>query len=85
MFGQLRASLFCFESVRWRFEGTQLPGQGRSKLGCAYYIQHALQVVNHGGQTDLCLRTPKATQQEAWISEDAVLQRGERMLYGGSS
>ena len=80
---KLRASLFafgCSEGV-----SSLLRGQGLSELDCAQHIQHALQVIDHRGQANLRLRTLQSTKQEAWISKNAVLQRGERMLHRGSS
>jgi hypothetical protein len=60
-------------------------GQNISELTAAKYIQHPFQVVNHRCQTDLCLGSGETTQQEARMSEDTVLYRGERMFHRGSS
>ena len=51
----------------------QLASQGLLKLDCAENIQHAFQVVDHRGQTDLGLSASHAAEQETRMSEDAVL------------
>ena len=79
-----RTSLFCFSSVR-RASMAPLSGQSRSEPAGTQHIPHALQVVDHGGQADLRLRALQTTEQETWISEDAVLERCERMFHGRSS
>ena len=63
----------------------QLPSQGLLKLDCAENIQHAFQVVDHSRQTDLGLSASHTAEQETRMSEDAVLQRSERMFDCGSS
>src|SRR6266849_147488 len=59
--------------------------QGYMQLASAENVQHAFQIVGGYGQADFRLRSPQSTQQEAWMSEDAVFQIGEWMLRGGSS
>ena len=63
----------------------RLARQGLLKLDCPENIQHAFQVVDHSRQTDLGLRASHPAEQETRMSEDAVLQRGERMFDCGSS
>src|SRR5260370_42100424 len=59
--------------------------QGYIQLASAENVQHAFQIVGGYGQADFRLRSPQSTQQEAWMSEDAVFQIGEWMFRGGSS
>jgi hypothetical protein len=48
-------------------------------------LHHPFQVVDHGCQTDLSLRSAEAAPKEARMSEDSVFQCAEGMLDGGSS
>src|ERR1700704_357238 len=59
--------------------------QGYMQLASAENVQHALQIVGGYGKADFRLRSPQSTQQEAWMSEDAVFQIGEWMFHGGPS
>ena len=43
-------------------------------------LHHSFQVVGQNGKADFAAGAAQATQQEARKSQDAVLQRGERML-----
>jgi hypothetical protein len=50
--------------------------------GSAHNIDHLFHVAGHGGQTDLGLSSGEPAQQQARVSEDAVIERGEGMLRG---
>lgn len=72
MFGKSGHRFLVFEGLPG-YSSIRLQGQGSAELHCADEVQHALQVVNHGRQTDLHLRALQPAEQEAWIPEDAVL------------
>jgi hypothetical protein len=69
--------ILAFGSKPTRLRGSKR----RSELYSTQDIQHSFQVVNQRRQADLCLGSGQAAQQKAWVSEDTVLQRGERKLH----
>jgi hypothetical protein len=52
---------------------------------CAQDVDHADDVIGHGGETEFRLRRGGAAQQQTWMPEDAVFKSGEGMLDGCTS
>src|SRR5947207_8272565 len=65
---------FWYERMRWL-------GRQRCSQASTRHVQHTFQVVDHSRQADLGLRSFLSAQQEAWMAEDVVLQRGKGMLH----
>ena len=45
-------------------------------------VDHALEVVSHDRDADLCLGSMESAKQQARVAEDAVLECAEGMLDG---
>src|SRR5260370_21152548 len=48
--------------------------QGYIQLASAENVQHAFRIVGCYAQNEFRLASPQSTQQEAWMSEDAVFR-----------
>jgi hypothetical protein len=46
----------------------------------AAQVNHALEVVGHDGDADFGFGALQYAEQQAWVAEDVVLERGEGVL-----
>lgn len=60
-------------------------GECLNELGCAEQVDHTLEVVGHGCEPDFGACSVETAQQQARMSEDAVLEGAEGMLDRGFS